>query len=289
MKPFLFPGLPLILLTSVVARADPAPAPPLPTVALHFAWPERLRVQLETARSVEKTSGSAEKSASTCRAEIDRQDDGGYLFHWDTGNFDNVPLGLLPPDFLVSDQGAFADLADVGGYLAQAAQRLSSLTDEASLQAIKLSAASDVRRDWMLLVTNWAGRSLEPGRTYEEDASGPTPTDGTPAAHYRKHLRLDRGTPCAAGETEDRCVVLVVRSEAHPMDRSGAPASRPPIQIEDETTLVTEPASLLPHRITTREWLSIELPGGAKHVKSETTREWRYLPLTAPAPGPDLP
>ncbi len=108
---------------------------------------------------------------------------------------------------------------------------------------------------------------------------------------WKKQLRLDRRVPCTTGESDEKCVQLVLRSAPHPMDptRSGAANGRPPVQIEDEAVLITEPATLLPHQITTRQQLSIELPAGTRHVKMETTKVWQYLPLLPPPPGPELP
>jgi hypothetical protein len=295
MKPSRVFFLPLLILC-LGASGTPSPASPagpqaepLP-ITLEFAWPAHAIVQITQTRWLEKEGHPSEKTTTLYQVEITRDDD-GYTVHWDTNIFDNVPRGLLPADYRISAQGLFLGLADPDSYVLDVSRKVPELSQlgaipEARERYLK-SVQEAARSDWALLASAWIGRAMTPGQVSLENSEHPY--DGvvnTPelsvSVEQQRRLQLRQRLACEAGQNDQRCVELVLDSICA---SKSALAEKVAEQMklghsEERIILVTEPSTLLPHRIVRRQMdaadgsVHLDSPGSTPIVVSDEV--WKY-------------
>jgi hypothetical protein len=118
---------------------------------------------------------------------------------------------------------------------------------------------------WSLGVAFWNGADLPVGKVHTGNYQGELPMAPGTAMKYQMRFRVKRRVPCA-GEKEPRCVELSLKSVPDPKALQPAlekyvaslvPAGQAPpkglfekVAIENDLVLVTEPDTLVPHRLT---------------------------------------
>jgi hypothetical protein len=164
--------------------------------------------------------------------------------------------------------------------------------DEESRAASRQALERVAELDWELLVGAWAGRALRPGRPEARAFPGAVPLLPSVAALLDVEATLAGRVACEEGEAVPACVELVWRASPGPRARAAAverilgsrEAGAPPLGVEGlqataEARLVTEPDTLVPHRLTVREELRLAVrhPGGdVEEVVDRSEDRYRF-------------
>jgi hypothetical protein len=267
------------------------------TVLLRFAWPEVLDGRCAS-RLVRAGSGGAARSESTYGLRAEHDGD-----HIRIRTFE-VQGGLESDPALPLDTALVVDVVDRRG------RHLGFEGIDAALEAMpQFRGASDAQRhglaealrgrlarNWKLTVGAWVDRELPLGATYA--ASAPEAVEGGGSVRMRIAIRADGRIPCHPGAAERRCVRLHLRSQP---DDERVEALAPALLRElvpersmdpramvvqgvaavTDVTLVTEPDTLVPYRLTTRRYLAIrgstlDEPDFVRELREEATRVCRW-------------
>ncbi len=167
-----------------------------------------------------------------------------------------------------------------------------SAAGEADREKARKALAQMAAEDWELTTGTWAGRRLEEGATVRErHAASSVPLLPGLTAAAEVELLLQGRVPCEEGEAEARCVQLSYRAEPAASGKpalleqvraamaSGVGDSEVPllqdVSASRAATLVAEPGTLVPHRLSVREELTLRLrmPGGDLREVEERTRD----------------
>jgi hypothetical protein len=161
---------------------------------------------------------------------------------------------------------------------------------------------TDAEERWNRAVGFWIGAELTLGQPYvmRSEARLPLVPDATGEAKVEFQVR--RRVPCGAAEREPRCVEVTLRSAPEPgaverrldavaarLSSTGAPVSAAALAgltLESELVLVTDPQTLLPHRVVWTDSLrAAGLEAGPPlEVVERSEYDWRYGPAE-PAAG----
>jgi hypothetical protein len=166
----------------------------------------------------------------------------------------------------------------------------------AQLRALADALRGRLARNWKLTVGAWVDREMPLGATYA--ASAPEAVEGGGTVRMRIAIRADGHVPCHPGAAERRCVRLHLRSEpddthvellAPALLRELAPgqAIDPHAMVVQgvaaltDVSVVTEPDTLIPHRVTVRRYLAIrgstlDEPDFMRELREESTRVCRW-------------
>lgn len=181
-----------------------------------------------------------------------------------------------------------------------------------ALEALEASGATDRERarqalvrstalDWELLVGAWAGQRLAPGELHRKRLQAYVPHLALVEAALDVEYELEGRVPCTEEETDRRCVALSYRARLAPEDRAQAlerlrrattgGADQPvaeDVHGEVDVLLVTEPETLVPHRMTQRERLRIRLrlPDGRVLETEDRSEDTDLFSDREPAPPP---
>jgi hypothetical protein len=292
------------------APAAAAPAPErLRDLTLTFAWPRTLDAQV-VFRRVAARSGEPERTFTARYAE--RAAVAGEEIRilasgtrWE-GEIpyprDEVPAAIRASEAVVQRigvDGAFVGLEN-GDALRPVLQRIyggAGLSDEEAEEAIaRVEAAmvDEARDGWNQAVGFWIGAKLDFGEAWEKEVDEPVWL--LPALAVRSRVRMEarRRVPCTASERRARCVELTLHAEP---DRAALPAltraivsklvggapGLPPGELSEvgmasDLTLVTEPETLVPHRMTWRRAVRATLLGeeGASELEDVDRTEWSW-------------
>ena len=247
-------------------------------VALAFAWPETAHAQVE--RQVEKGRQETAPVRFTMHYQLDSHSkDGERQVAYSQVRFEpalpaEVEAAVRPGFELTHVLDARGEVQRVEGVerafaaaLKMPAVAQSTPEQLAQLRELGAQAALQEARDlWGALVGNWAGRALEPGREVQVESDGTMPLAPGVAVPMQQRYALKRWVPCEEGGTAT-CVELWLRSEPDPAAmgealrtffqqaeaRGGKPLRVPEgvqVGIVTETLVVTEPNTLIPHRLT---------------------------------------
>lgn len=147
--------------------------------------------------------------------------------------------------------------------------------------------------EWNALVWSWSDVDFEVGAVYEHDANEPSPVfpDQLIPFHYESSL-LSR-VPCVQGVADSACVSLVIRSVPDPevltpfvirflKETMGMPDSVGAswhMEVENVIRLVTEPETLMPHRLEMRQKVNLTGPAdqGAEPTTQRQTQIRRFV------------
>lgn len=135
---------------------------------------------------------------------------------------------------------------------------------------------SKVEDEWNPLVYTWSDLVLEVGAVYERDTERPSPLFPDQLIPWHVEDGLLSRVPCEVWEADSACILLVMRSVPDSkvltpmvikMVREVTTLPDSEIQgwhldMEIVVRLVTEPATLTPHRLETRRDLILTGPGG---------------------------
>jgi hypothetical protein len=215
-----------------------------------------------------------------------------------------VPLRAVPglealssalrPSFVVSPDGRFGgtpgldeDVARINHELDALQARTEPLPESAPLLPTRFSAELFRRHapvEWWPLVEMWAGREVQPGARYALDLMTPMPLlAGTPI-RMDGQLSVSRRCACDGADGPLRCIELVLVTNADPLEllpllgagaerhegEAPAPVTVTKLELSETVRLVTEPETLVPHRVEsrTRARLALRLSDGSIHTDS---------------------
>ena len=145
--------------------------------------------------------------------------------------------------------------------------------------------------DWELLVGAWAGEKLAAGQVRRKQVKAYVPDLQAIESVLEVEYGLEARVPCKDEDTVRRCVELSYRAHLAPEDQAAtverlrratsSKANEPvpeDVHAELEMVLVTEPDTLIPHRMSQREHrrLRLALPGG-RVVETEGRSEDTYV------------
>ena len=157
--------------------------------------------------------------------------------------------------------------------------------------------------DWELMVGGWAGETLAPNHAKRKRMKAYVPHLVAVEALLDVEYGLEARVPCAEEETARRCVELSYRARLAPEDRpatleriqriiSSEPdkAAAEDVHAEVEMLLVTEPDTLVPHRMSQREHLRIRLrlPDGRVRETDDRSEDTYFFSDRDPSvPSPE--
>lgn len=259
-------------------------------VSLRFAWPQDFTAQVSS-RSVETQSGERVErperrfelkleGTGEERRLITRQSPatGPGAGPEETQAPPTPTLVLGPAGELKRVEGIDQALAEVfkdaesKGVPKAQQDQLAKLVGEALEQA--------ARARWGELLGKWNGLTLKPGEVVERRSQMVMPFFGN-TVDIQERLSLKEHVPCAEGGTDKRCVRLVLDSTLDPSGNerardeliqrmkefmrvnSGLPESAIPemkvtkLQLDSSLELITEPGTLIPHRLRDTESAAI--------------------------------
>ncbi|HVU49145.1 MAG TPA: hypothetical protein VHL80_00575 [Polyangia bacterium] len=283
-------ALSLLPLLPVVAADPPAPA----TVPLRFAWPARLRCEVEQKMTFDVKGGQAPQGTTMRLAlEASRGADGWLVRQkvvasTPKGKMDPRELEvLLFPPFKVSKDGAFAGLDLTAEDKAILAKRQGAEDNKAEL-AKKLdpnlpslmrddllaNATKRATSQWSFLVGAWAGKELPPGDVPELHTSRDENFPMIGPMHVIDRLKVSPGAACSPAP-KGGCVRLEITSTpdpaAAPPPGPGGPQglSTRDLRFQLTTTLLTDPRTLVPRSVTKVSEVELPDPGAPerKHVQ----------------------
>lgn len=168
-------------------------------------------------------------------------------------------------------------------------------TDAAGREKARKALARLTAEDWELTAGAWRGRRLEEGAAVRTQGEASVPLLPGLAAAMEVELLLQGRVACEEGEAEARCVQLSYRAEPAASAKpalleqiragmaSGVGDSEVPL-LQDfsasrTATLVAEPETLVPHRLSLREEMTLRLrmPGGElREVEERSRDEYRF-------------
>jgi hypothetical protein len=265
-------------------------------VALRFAWPAGFQTRV-LLRHEARRSGRAPAHA-VVRHLIVAETRGKeiWIFNRDTeGEGDepgldvNLRIGeaviqvVAPDGTFLRAEGLDEALAFLPG------------ADDAGREGARKALARLAAEDWELTAGAWQGRRLEEGAAVGKQVEGSVPLLPGLVAPLDVELLLQGRVPCEEGEAEARCVQLSYRAEPAASEKrallrkmgaalaNGMGDSEVPV-LQDfsasrSATLVAEPDTLVPHRLSVREEMALRLrlPGGdLREVEERTRDEYRF-------------
>jgi hypothetical protein len=180
-----------------------------------------------------------------------------------------------------------------------------SVPPEALERAVAAALAfldADAEERWNRAVGFWIGAELTLGQPYVMRSEARLPLVPEVTAEAKVEFQVRRRVPCGAAEREARCVEVTLRSAPDPaaverrldavaarLSSTGAPVSAAALAgltLESELVLVTDPETLLPHRVVWTESLrAAGLEAGPPlEIVERSEYDWRYGPAE-PAAG----
>jgi hypothetical protein len=295
-KAALFALLPAltVLTTSPLLAADP---PAAATVPLKFAWPARLRCEVEQKMSFDVKGGGAPQGTTMRLAlEAVRDADGWrvrqkVLEATPKGRRDPHELEvLLFPPFKVTKDGAFAGLALDADDRAIIDKRQAE-EDKKAAMAKKLDPnLSAILRDdllanatkratssWSFLVGAWAGKQLPPGNVPELRTERDETFPMLGPMHVIDRLMVSPGAACSPAP-KGGCVKLEITSSPDLRASSAQPSGAlpPGLSVRDvhfqlTSTLLTDARTLVPRSVT--KVSDVELPDPDAHDPKNAARK----------------
>ena len=292
------------------ALGDERTARPVDGVALRFAWPDPLEARVDFRRTRREPGRPESVFSARFVTRAARAGERIRISTRGTSWSGDLPF---PPGFadqamraseqvieVLDARGRFVGLEGVEAMhpVLSKILDLAEVPPDRAERAIELALAamrSDTEELWNVQAGFWIGADLEVGETYAMQAEAAVPF--LPATRARQEVRFSarRRVPCAAGETEPRCVELLLRAtpEAAAVARveGEAVAALGPgarvdaaeireVEAEAEALVVAEPATLAPHRLVWTKRLRVVwgTKDGLESVEREDRSEyaWRY-------------
>jgi hypothetical protein len=295
-------------------------------VALRFAWPEKLESKVTYRSTRTRTGQPARTSLSRFEQLATREGDGWRLTVRDVALEGDLPVppgaDVTPADFVAATEAivqvvtAEGELSRIEGTEAVRAL-LAKTLEAAKVPKEQLDRALDLgegamraesQETWNLAVGFWIGADLELGERYGLENEAEIPLLPGTTARYQVEFGVARKVPCAAGEKALRCVEIGLRSVPDPevlprvttalVSRLAGPEPKIPegaieeVAIENELTLVTDPATLVPYRLVWTKAVRVTAQdegGKAKTLEQLDRREYEYRYAAAKEPAATKP
>jgi len=292
-RPFLGRSLALLgALALACTHASGAGAASGP-VGLKFAWPEGFQSRVLIAHETRRSGADPTGLIARQRIVTEKRGDEIWVFTRDVvarGNQPDIESTVKINEALVQVVGPDGKFRRAEG-LDQALSAIKTTTPddrERARQALIRSTAFD----WEVMVGAWAGEKLAPDRMNRKQVRAYVPDLAAVEALLDVEYGLEARVPCTEEDAVRRCVELSYRASVAPEDRaatverirramtSSEPGEPVPedVHAELEVLLVTEPETLVPHRMTQREHrrLRLALPNG-RVVETEGHSDDTYI------------
>ena len=262
-------------------------------VELKFAWPEGFQTYVLIAHETRRRGSEPTGVIARQRLVAERKGNEIWVFTRDLaarGNQPDLESTVKINEALVqvvAPDGKFRRAEGLDQALS-ALETTSSDDRERARQAFIRSTALD----WELMVGTWVGEKLAPDQVRRKQLKAYVPLVLAVETLLDVEYGLEERVPCTDEETARRCVALSYRASLAPEDRpatvermrkttSSTKADEPvpeDVRAELEMLLVTEPDTLIPHRISQRESLRVRsrLPDG-RVLEMEERSEDAYL------------
>lgn len=309
----MMPTLAALLLSAALAApapaadpraADAAPGAPRPaTVALRFAWPGGLAADVDYART--RTQTGRDPVALRLKGKLAATARGGKLavrYHGWTGAEGEAAALIRAAEKVVVVVGEDGRAEAVEG-LAESVAALRKLPgfseDTPQMRKVLELAPGSIEKEsrelWAVLVGFWTENDLDVGEPYQMDQEVPVPALPGSSVRLKIEARATRWLDCP-GPQKGRCVELTMRSRPDPedvaklvtglMEKLGAPkqavqGALGELATVTDATLVTEPTTLVPHRLVLERTADLTGPGGETLSRVDEQR-WSYA---YPAPA----
>jgi hypothetical protein len=277
---------------------------PVDTVRLRFAWPVGTRAQVETTRYRERVAETSDTTLgrASYQMSVTSHPDGLLISHDNfvfpalgptSTNLQAVAerIGALVPQYVVDGEGAFVRIHDVNRMKAlldsMMTQLLGPIDPGPARQTLESMLSTEAltglaAQDWNAIVGMWAGADLELGEVYEMEERTPLPMVPGAVVPMVSEFSIEGRTSCVEGGSDRNCVEiqLVAEPDADSMKQALTRfmqrlASDPSLggigfeelQVESGVILITEPGTLLPHRVTLSRTVSGVVSGGGQRGK----------------------
>ncbi len=280
--------LALLLLVGCASASRQRPPDARAPSALHFAWPDGYRARVDLRHEGSRTGRPPTRALVRQRIVTELRGEEIWVFTRDSqaeGNEPNLGLNLKIGEalvYVVSRQGAFLRTEGL-----EKAVDLLQQGEEGDREQARASLVRMAAEDWAVTVGVWRGRQLEEGKPQHERIQGSLPLLPGTASDLDVELGLEGRVPCVEGQ-EPRCVRL--RYASSPATKQGlldqlqAAVAPEGWVVEDaaarfEATLVTDPDTLAPYRLTIHQELHLRLrpPGGeARNIEDRTSDDYRF-------------
>ncbi|HEU4384026.1 MAG TPA: hypothetical protein VFR85_11070 [Anaeromyxobacteraceae bacterium] len=263
------------------------------TVSLRFAWPEGMRLRVFMRHEARRGDQPRRGALMQHLVVVEGRGDELWISNRDfqaQGNEEDLEQNMRISEALVqvvARDGAFrrAEGLDEGVAVVQP-------DSEADRARLRDTLARATAEDWEATVGAWRGQSLAAGGMRRKQVAASLPL--VPAVPVRMSVEygLEALVPCAEEETERRCAALVYRGEPAASDQATAAArlrellshGEGAVELEDfsarfEITMVTDPATLIPKRMTSRQELRMRVrlgDGRVREVVERSEDEFRF-------------
>ncbi len=280
------------------------------TVRFRFDWPDGTEATVGYTRVIEREEGTP-----ASRIEIEGEytmhvhghPSGLVVEHLDplATRFRSAPalppddprrivystLGMLDAHWVVSGDGELLGLAAVEALAGSVVDALRPLgLDEASLEAVVAEVTSETQlmgnaRDlWRAMVGAWADLDVAVGETFTTQGEEANPIVPSVVLPYLHEYRLVGMEPCAAPGGRCAHLELVSFPDPHELTRVMSDALQqmglPQMSFErlvqlSQVTLLTDPATLLPHEVVVSKRVNgFLLDGGERKIfrRGDSTR-----------------
>ncbi len=239
----------LLAMAVVAAAALPESACAQETIALRFAWPERVAARVEAQQIRARLAGDRMDSVVvavmyTMRAEphpegrVVRYSDflfsgrpGGSSFSGRPGESSAIPptmvdrAAAMVPSLIISNLGEFMRLEDVPALRAQLDSLLAPILRELPADGRGEEAMSTIRSmlsdesleasaadEWNTVVAQWIDADLQLAGEYTYESIAPYPLLPGVSLSYVHEFAITRRVPCTETSSTENCVEIVMFS-----------------------------------------------------------------------------
>lgn len=214
-------------------------------------------------------------------------------------------IAELMPSYSVTKAGEFVGIHDLAAFQRNLRETLASAFEEFDPEAVQQAMqvvdamtteavlASKAAEEWNVIVGAWAGGELEVGAEYVFSSKEPVAMFPGEEILMNYTFSANGFAPCRRGGEELRCVELEMRSTADPEDTgrmiegflskfAGEALQATPVftslEVENVISVLTEPATLVPHSSLTTKTIrgTLSIGGEEDHIEQVETREDRY-------------
>ncbi|HEX6133851.1 MAG TPA: hypothetical protein VFZ24_07805 [Longimicrobiales bacterium] len=291
-----------VLAQDMAARTD--------TIRLRFGWPAGTTARIQTTRYREQISETSDTTfmSADYRMSVTAHPE-GLLVSYDDFRFPTVVdstdgrdvnalaqrAASMVPKFVVGTGGEFVRIDDVAsiraGLDSMMAELLGPDADAADVREALAAMLSEealtglAAEEWNAVVGMWIDADLELGAVYELEDQAPLPILPGVVVPMISEFSIESRTACEAGGADSACVELHYVSYPEPAAVKAALAEyleRLPavpgmssfafedLEVENEIIIVTEPATLRPHRMQITKAVSGVVTAGGE--RSEVTQ-----------------
>ena len=290
------PLAPLLAASALSACAGPtggARGSGAEAASLRFAWPEGMRLRVSMRHEARR--GDQPRRGAMVRHLVVVEGRGDELWVRNRnfqaqGNEEDLEQNVRIAEALVQvvgRDGAFRRAEGLEEGVAVVAP--DSEAERARLRDTMARAAAE---DWEATVGAWRGLTLTAGAMRRKEVAASVPLVPGVPVEVSVEYGLEAMVPCGEEETERRCAALVYRGEP---TASGRPAATQRlrealrhaeggVELEDfsarfEITMVTDPATLVPRRMTSRQELRMRVrldDGRVREIEERSEDEYRF-------------